>query len=984
VLKVSWTEDDLAAEWLLQPAELNLLRGRRDVTRLGFAMQLKFFQMEGRFPTGPKEFANLAVQFVAKQLELPVDIWIDYPWTGRTIKYQRAEIRQWLGFRESTLADHKLLQDWLLANILDQEQRMDVLKDVMLTQCRTWKIEPPATEQIRRLIRSALQEHEAQFCARVIRQLDDQTIESLDELLEPIKPEMPDEETTNNWSIWQSIKSEPGKVGLACVLQTKDRLERIRKLNLPPDLFKNVPPKLIARYARRASVEEPFELRRHSQALRVTLLTTFLHERTEELTDHLVDLLIEITHKMGKRAENRVEESVLTQLKKVPKKLQILFQIAEASLSTPKGAVEDVIYPIASEELLRDILQEIQMTGPAYKSTIQKALQRSYRSHYRRMLPVILNTLEFRCTNSQRQPVMQALMILKQYLDHKGSRYPKDVEPPIDGVVRSSWMSFVVEKDDDEKTRVNRVAYEICVLKALRDQLRCREIWVIGSRRYRNPDEDLPQDFDAKRETYYAELSIPINPTEFTASLREEMQNALQMFNDGLPSNQKVKIISKKKRAWIKVSPLDAQPEPENTGKIKAVVGRRWPMTSLLDMLKETDMRTHFSECFHSPTAYERLDPVTLQRRLLFCLYGMGTNTGLKRIASGQDIDGYKELLYVRHRFVSVPQLRQAIAKVVNATLAVRLPHIWGEATTSCAADSKQFQSWDHNLLTEWHLRYGGRGVMVYWHVDKNSCCIYSQLKRVSSSEASAMIQGVIRHCTEMRVKQQFVDSHGQTEVAFAFCRLLGFELMPRLKNIHKQKLYRHDASQSDAFSELQEILSSPIKWELIDQELDAMVKHIIALKMGMADAESLLRRFTRTNIQHPTYKAFSELGKVIKTIFLCKYLHNEQIRREIHEGLNVVESWNSANDFIMIGKGGELTSNRQEDQEISLLCLHLLQSSLVYINTLMIQDVLEDKALLDRLTARDHAALSPLFTSHVNPFGRFELDLDTRIPLNC
>ena len=162
------------------------------------------------------------------------------------------------------------------------------------------------------------------------------------------------------------------------------------------------------------------------------------------------------------------------------------------------------------------------------------------------------------------------------------------------------------------------------------------------------------------------------------------------------------------------------------------------------------------------------------------------------------------------------------------------------------------------------------------------------------------------------------------------------------------------------------------------------MVKHIIALKMGMADAESLLRRFTRTNIQHPTYKAFSELGKVIKTIFLCKYLHNEPIRREIHEGLNVVESWNSANDFIMIGKGGELTSNRQEDQEISLLCLHLLQSSLVYINTLMIQEVLEDQALLGKLTARDHAALSPLFTSHVNPFGRFDLDLEARIPLNC
>lgn len=241
------------------------------------------------------------------------------------------------------------------------------------------------------------------------------------------------------------------------------------------------------------------------------------------------------------------------------------------------------------------------------------------------------------------------------------------------------------------------------------------------------------------------------------------------------------------------------------------------------------------------------------------------------------------------------------------------------------------------------------------------------------------MIQGVIRHCTEMKVEQQYVDSHGQTEVAFAFCRLLGFELMPRLKNIHKQKLYRPEAGNSDAYLNLQAVLTRSINWELVEQEFDAMVKHTIALKMGMADAESLLRRSTRTNIQHPTYKAFSELGKAIKTIFLCRYLHTKQLRREIHEGLNVVESWNSANDFIMIGKGEELTANRQEDQEISLLCLHLLQSSLVYINTLMIQEVLEKPAWLGKMTARDRAALSPL---HVNPFGRFDLDLEARIPL--
>jgi len=88
--------------------------------------------------------------------------------------------------------------------------------------------------------------------------------------------------------------------------------------------------------------------------------------------------------------------------------------------------------------------------------------------------------------------------------------------------------------------------------------------------------------------------------------------------------------------------------------------------------------------------------------------------------------------------------LREAIAQVVNATLRARHPGIWGEGTTACAADSKQFGAWDQNLMTEWHIRYGGRGVMIYWHVERHSTCIYSQLKTPSSSEVASMIEGVV------------------------------------------------------------------------------------------------------------------------------------------------------------------------------------------------------------------------------------------------
>ena len=160
------------------------------------------------------------------------------------------------------------------------------------------------------------------------------------------------------------------------------------------------------------------------------------------------------------------------------------------------------------------------------------------------------------------------------------------------------------------------------------------------------------------------------------------------------------------------------------------------------------------------------------------------------------------------------------------------------------------------------------------------------------------------------------------------------------------------------------------------------MAKHTIALRQGTADAESILRRFTRNNLQHPAYKALGELGKAIKTNFLCRYLASEELRREVNEGLNVVESWNAANRFIFYGKGGELATNRRENQEMGLVSLHLLQSSLVYINTLMIQQVLAEPSWTDRMTTRDLSALSPLQTQHINPYGRFELDMDARLPL--
>ena len=608
-------------------------------------------------------------------------------------------------------------------------------------------------------------------------------------------------------------------------------------------------------------------------------------------------------------------------------------------------------------------------------------MRRAYRSHYRRMLPPLLATLEFRSNNATHQPLIRALALLKQYLPSRVRTYPVEEDVPLEGVIREHWREAVVETDAQGRQRINRLTYEMGVLQALRDQLRCKELWVVGADRYRNPDEDVPQDFAVRRPTYYAALNLPTQAEAFIQHVQQEMRDELAALDRTLSRNADVEILPKAK-GWIKLSPLAPQPEPPNLLALKMEITKRLPMTSLLDVLKETDLRVDFTRFFRSPTPWENLDRATLQYRLLLALYGLGTGAGLKRVAVGNQGLAYKDLLYIRRRFITPEAVRQSIAAVVNRLFEARLPQFWGEDITACASDSRHFRAWDQNLLTEWHARYGKPGIMIYWHVDRKAACIYSQLKTCASSEVAAMIEGVLRHCTTMEVDRQYVDSHGQSAVAFAFCHLLGFQLLPRLKAIHKQRLYRPEAGHPEAYPNLQPVLRRPINWNLIAPEYDNMIKYSTALRLGTAETDAILRRFTRHNVQHPTYTALLELGKARRTIFLCRYLRLRELRREIHEGLNVVENWNSANDFILFGKGGDIATNRREDQELAVLTLHLLQNALVYINTLMLQRVLGEAAWATRLTVEDLRALTPLLYGHVSPYGHFLLDMQTRLDI--
>ena len=964
---------------LLAPSDFSIVMAKSRENRLAFATWLIFFRDNGRFPRVPSDLDTVDVADLARQIEVTLPADGGMLLAERTAKRIRTEIRARFGFREATVADAEMLTAWLRDHVAAEAGgQIEPLIERLEARCRELAIEPPSADRVERITRAALRAHEERFHTGIYARLSPATRARLDELLGSAESE---NISGGAPAVLLTLRGNPGRPSLASMQEELAKLELIRDIELPIGLFDQTSARDMERCRRRVAVEAPYELRRHPDTARITWLAAFAYSRARGLTDDLVDLLIETIHYIGARAERKVERELLADLKRVGGKHNLLFELADATLAHPDGVVRDVVFPVVGEETLRDLVKEWKATGPTYRTTLRTVIRNSYAGHYRRMVPKLLASLEFRSNNERHRPVMQALELVKRFADTKLRNFPVEEEVPLDGVVRGLWRDAVVEKDATGRDRVNRVTYEVAVLEALREQLRCKEIWVVGANRYRNPDEDLPADFEVNRDEHYKALNLPLDADRFITQLRNEMREALGTLNTGLKKNPAVRI-SPKAGGWITLTPLDKQPDPPNLAAFKAELNATWPMTSLLDMVKETDLRLDFTDALKSPTAYETLERSVLQPRLLLCLHGIGTNAGLQRMAGLNSGVTAKDLAYVRRRYVSVDPLRRAIAIVTDGTLQARNPAIWGSATTACASDSKHYGAWDQNLTTQWHVRYGGRGIMIYWHVERNSLCIHSQLKSPSSSEVASMIEGVIHHCTEMEVDRQYVDSHGQSTVAFAFCRLLGFQLLPRLKAMHSQTLYRPETGKASAYANLQLILGNPIDWELVRQQYDQMVKYATALRLGTAETESILRRFTRKNVQHPTYKAFAELGKAIKTIFLCRYLHSEALRREIHEGLNVVEQWNGATDFVFFARRGEMASNRREDHEISMLSLHLIQNCMVYINTLMIQKVLAQPHWQGKFTLRDYAALTPLIWEHVNPYGRFDLDMNTRLAL--
>jgi hypothetical protein len=451
-----WTQDELIEHWTLAPGEHLLLMNKSGPGRLGFAALLKFFQVEARFPAAKSEVPEAAVEYLAAQTKAVPSSWAEYDWRGRTIKYHRAEVRALWGFREATTEDGEDLTRWLCQHVLRYERHPGRILELALGKLRELKIEPPTADRLDRIIRSALRTFEEEFAQSLFERLAPEAKERLDALLEPISAQairVP----------LHDLRADPGPASIETLEEELAKLALLKAIALPPGLFDRLSPRILEGYRKRVAVEEIFELRRHPAAFRMVLLSAFCHLRTRELTDTLCDLLIDMVHRVAHRAEVKVERELIADFKRVSGKNSLLFQIAEASLDHPDSPVKDVVYPIASQATLRDLVREFKATGPAYRQQLHTVMRTAYRSHYRAMLIRLLGTLEFRSGNELHRPVLDALAIVKKYAGSRLQVYPFEESVPVTGIVRGPWLETVLEQSESgEKSTVWPMKFASC------------------------------------------------------------------------------------------------------------------------------------------------------------------------------------------------------------------------------------------------------------------------------------------------------------------------------------------------------------------------------------------------------------------------------------------------------------------------------------------------------------------------------------------
>ncbi len=525
------------------------------------------------------------------------------------------------------------------------------------------------------------------------------------------------------------------------------------------------------------------------------------------------------------------------------------------------------------------------------------------------------------------------------------------------------WETYVI----DTNGQLNRRYYEMCLLWEMRAALKAGNLWIEGSRRYTNPENYLipPTHWPQLRKEACQLIKAPEDGAVRLKQRAAELDFVAHSLARHLPKQNKIRI----EKDQLIVGPLQAEERSQSSNKLEDSIVERLPLIDLPTLLIEVDRWVNYTKAFTHASGSHSRKPDLLSI-LYACILAQSGNFGLTQMARMSDFS-YQQLVWTTNWYLREETLSAAVTRLVNYHYHLPLSRIIGSGMLS-SSDGQRFPvAVKTSNATPLPRYFGyGRGLTFYtWTSDQ-----YSQFGTkvipTTMRDAAVVLDEILDNETDLPLFQHSTDTAGYTEIIFSLFDLLGLQFAPRLRDLGDQQLYRIDLT---SYGLIDILLKGRLNLELILNQWDDLLRVAGSLKLGWVTASLLIGKLHAMPKQNTLVKALQEYGRLVKTIFILRYLGSEQYRRQIHIQLNKGEALHALRRYLFVANEAQIRKRHLEEQLNQAACLNLVTNAVVVWNSVYMWEVLQQlKKEGQQIDDADIKHLSPVRFEHINVFGKY------------
>ncbi len=947
------TPDQLARHFHLDDADRELATSKRwDHMQLGFAVQLGTVRFLGTFLDDPAAVPASVAAELARQLAIADPGCLTRYQASRVRWLHAAEIRRRHGYREFTDPfAHFRLARWLYALCWTGTDRPSVLFDRATAWLVTEKVLLPGASALERLVARIRARAARRLWRTLARDVTREQRAQLDALLLAGEDGRP--------SPLDRLRDGPYLRSGAELSRAVARLDEVRRLTLGLPGTAHVPPGRVAALARFATVAKAQAVARLPKERRAATLLAFVRMLEASAQDDVLDLfdivvttLFAEAAKVGKRTRLRTIRDLDAAALQLRRAGSVLMDDTVKDRAVREAAFA-VVPRAAFAAALEQIDAIVRPPGDLYFTEL-RAQQGKLR-----FLPALLRSVYLDATLAGR-PILDAV----RHLRDTDGRGPAPSAPL--GFVPNGWKRQVKAWDGG----VDSLGYRLCLLDSMRIGIRRRDLFANPSFRYADPRLGLLAGpaWESARPAICRTLGLSADAPSEVARLAGRLDAAYRDTAANLPANVSVQVDG----GDLVLSALDKLEEPASLVALKAAVAARLPRVDLPELLLEMHTRTGFASGFtHASEGSARAGDMATS--ICAVLLAEACNTGFEPlIRRDTPALGRSRLGWVRQNYIRAGTLTRANAALVAAQNRIPLAHAWGGGDVA-SADGLRFVVPVRTIHSGPNPRYYGqeRGVTFYNLVSDQFTGLNGITVPGTLRDSLTLLSLVLEQQTDLQPTEIMSDTGAYTDTIFGIFHLLGFQFSPRLADIGGARFWRVDGKAD--YGALDGLAAQRVNVALIIQHWEDLLRLAGSLKLGTVQAAGLIRTLQTKDRPTRLARALEELGRLIKTLYLLRFINDAAYRRRILVQLNRGEGRHQLARIVFHGKRGELRQRYREGQEDQLGALGLVVNVVVLWNTIYMD------AALDQLRAEgfdvrpeDVARLSPLGFDHINMLGRY------------